>query len=84
MCNREITGVYIGDMNTGKAFCETCIRSALKNNKYNHQQILEMHERGASDKAIANHIGTNPLTVGMIIRKEKIKVQNETDGKIGY
>lgn len=64
-CGKEIKGAYIGDASTGKAYCKNCILGR----KYDHEEIAEMYKRGASLQAIAEHVGTNPLTVNWIVRK---------------
>lgn len=63
-CGRKISGAYMGDADTGKVFCSGCILGR----RYDHKAIREMYGRGASIEAIARHVGTNPLTVGWIVR----------------
>ena len=65
VCGKEIHGAYIGDTATGKTYCKACILGR----KYDHDEIIEMYKRGASLQAIAEHVGTNPLTVEWIVRK---------------
>lgn len=43
---------------------------------YDRKQIMEMHEKGYSLQTIATVMGTNPLTIGCIIRKEEREHEN--------
>lgn len=54
--------------------CSDCLltydkyRRIQKKNKYDHAAIYQMHEDGFCNGTIATQFGTNPLTVGWIIR----------------
>ena len=66
-CGKPIAGVYIGDTSTGKVFCRNCVLN--RRNKYDHDEIFRMHINGASYETIARRMGTNVLTVSLIIRR---------------
>lgn len=46
-------------------------------NKYDHEMIMKLYKEGIPNDRIAKIMGTNPLTIAHIIRKELKHEQNK-------
>lgn len=85
-CEEELTHGYFQKTEEGiMVICTECLlrydkyRKIVRKNKYDHEAIYKMHTEGYCDKTIATYFGTNPLTVGKIIRdieREKCRIQS--------
>lgn len=80
-CGRDSPEGYYREIHEGKQahtvhICRKCLldfdrfrRMRKPKNKYDHAEIYRMHKRGASSKAIAEHLGTNTMVVDRAIRE---------------
>ena len=78
-CGNEITYGYFWEGQSVKYICTDCLLSYKKGKMkiYDRKQIMEMHAKGYALRTIATVMGSNPLTIGCIIRREEKREQNE-------
>lgn len=74
-CGKEIHNGYFWEGTEVKYICTECLLSyrELKMNKYDRNQVMRMHKKGYSKQTIAAVMGTNPLTIAWIIKREEKK-----------
>jgi hypothetical protein len=77
-CEKDIDHGYFKKTEEGvMVICLDCLlqydqyRKIKAKWKYDHDAIYEMYQKGYSFKSIATYHGTNPLTVGHIIREKE-------------
>lgn len=82
-CGKEIRNGYFWEGQSVNYICADCLLSYRKEkmNKYDRNQIMTMHRKGYPNKTIATVMGTNPLTIAWVIRKEKKRVDNGQTAK---
>ena len=82
-CGKEIHNGYFWEGQSVNYICTDCLLSYRKEkmNKYDRNQIMTMHRKGYPNKTIATVMGTNPLTIAWVIRKEKKRVDNGQTAK---
>lgn len=70
-CGKETTYGYFWEGDSVHYICTECLLSYKNMKKYDRKQIMEMHAKGYANQTIATVMGTNPLTIAWIIRKEQ-------------
>ena len=72
-CGKGITYGYFWEGDSVRYICTECLLSYKKGKMkiYDRKQIMEMHAKGYALRTIATVMGSNPLTIGCIIRREE-------------
>ena len=78
-CGKEIRYGYFWEGQSVKYICTDCLLSYKKGKMkiYDRKQIMEMHAKGYALRTIATVMGSNPLTIGCIIRREEKRERDE-------
>ena len=75
-CGKQINYGYFWEGESVSYICTDCLLRYRNMNKYDRKQIKEMHAKGYGNKTIATVMGTNPITIAYILRKEEKHEQN--------
>lgn len=78
-CHKPVTYGYFWEGESVKYICTDCLLSykERKMKIYDRKQIMEMHAKGYALRTIATVMGSNPLTIGCIIRREEKRERDE-------
>lgn len=78
-CHKYVRYGYFWEGESVKYICTDCLLAYRENKvkKYDREQIMTMHNKGYPNRTIATVMGTNPLTIGCIIRRETKRELNE-------
>ena len=78
-CGKEITYGYFWEGDSVRYICTECLLSYRKKKMkiYDRKQIMEMHAKGYALRTISTVMGSNPLTIGCIIRREEKRERDE-------
>jgi len=78
-CGKEIHYGYFWEGESVQYICTDCLLSYKEKsmNKYDHEMIMKLYKEGIPNDRIATIMGTNPLTIACIIRKELKREQNK-------
>ena len=73
-CGKEIRNGYFWEGQSVNCLLQYKEKSMQK---YDHDMIMRLHKEGISNDRIATIMGTNPLTIAWIIKREKKREQNK-------
>ena len=78
-CGKEVRYGYFWEGESVQYICTDCLLQYKEKSmqKYDHDMIMRLHKEGISNDRIATIMGTNPLTIAWIIKREKKREQNK-------